>query len=196
MVRVLARRRRGTASVAGRDEAQIRRAENAMDLPAGRKEIHLDESAPLRRKAHGGGAAGKSARRVCVRTCRRAGAGQGGPGQVASGTGSPVLHAGAGGGTRNGNRPHLAAPVSLVRRAGRADQGRRHAYFQRRESGIPPSGRTSPKVTGTSMRREARSAIGSRSRTARSRGINASCRARGIARRATARGSRDPTKPR
>ena len=90
----------------------------------------------------------------------------------------------------------LAGPPDepLVRRAGRADQGRGHPDVQRGPSGSRAAGPRRPRATATSMHRAARWATGCRSRTARSPATSASSPAPGTARRATRRVQRAPTR--
>ena len=54
-----AKRRRGRAApVGGRDQAEVHRPADAVDLPPGREEVHLDEVAAVRRPADAGRPAG------------------------------------------------------------------------------------------------------------------------------------------
>ena len=61
----------GPAPLRWRDQGQVHRAADAVEVPPGLAQVHLDEGAALRRPADAGRAAGADARRLCRRATRR-----------------------------------------------------------------------------------------------------------------------------
>ncbi len=73
VVRVLQGRRRRPAPLGGRDQAEVHRPADAVEVPPGLAEVHLDEGAALRRQADGGRSARADAGGLRRRATRRSG---------------------------------------------------------------------------------------------------------------------------
>ena len=159
------------------------------DVPAGARQVHVDEVAALQRPADAGRAAGADARRLRVRAQGSAGERQHGTEDARRRTGRALLHA----------RPHRrarhrdAAPgrpdAGVVRPARDAHQERRHEDLQQLQVGAGHVAEVGEGVWLAGCAARLARPLGASSRTGRSRTTSASCRARGIARRATRRES-------
>ena len=95
----------GLAPLRGRDHAQVRRPADAVEVPAGLAQVHLDEGAPLRREAHGGRPLGPGAGGIRCRPRGDPGDGEGGPGPARGGPRRSLLDPRAGGGAGHGDGP-------------------------------------------------------------------------------------------
>src|SRR6266496_105548 len=144
---------RGPAPLRRGDQAEIHRAAAALEVPPGRKEVHVDEGAALRRAADGSGPARAHAGRVWPRPCGGARPREGSARPAAGRPGRPVLYVGPHGGSRHRDGAARPAAVPLVRRPCRPDQGRGHPHAQRRQVG---SGEMAGQGTGIRLPRRPR----------------------------------------
>ncbi len=135
VVRIRGRGRRRSPSLQRRDQGQVHRPADAVDLPAGREEVHLDEGAPVRRPADAGRAAVADAGRL-----RRRPSGDPGHCEEVLGklqVGPAALFSTLGRTAARGIETAAAGPADerLVRAADRPGQERRHPDLQQGQVG-------------------------------------------------------------